>query len=107
MLGGAFGLRRRRTQQLEEEEEEQAEAYKKYQLAIGKVSRAIWDANGGSENNEWEISNEQGVGCVTYNGEGDDLIPMGALPRCKDKETAEQIIKDYKPELETIRNYKR
>tara|TARA_R110002126_G_scaffold17316_5_gene67753 strand:+ start:676 stop:1263 length:588 start_codon:yes stop_codon:yes gene_type:complete len=91
--------------------EKQAEAYKEYRLAIATVSRAIWDANG-----EWEVDWSDGLPVEIYfdteseEWMAEDLInwcALMALPYCKNKEIALQIIKDYEPELEIIRNYKR
>ena len=80
----------------------QAEAYKEYQLAIGTVSRAIWDANGETEDGYWVAiycDLKEGfipsLGCSNINW-------FILLPRIKDEETANQIIKDYKQELEII-----
>lgn len=92
----------------------QAEAYKEYQLAIGTVTRAIWDANG-----EWEPKwGDDGKTKTTiyYHHHEDGgwefsnsfaAQDMAIFPYMKDQETAEQIIADYTKELECIRNYKR
>ena len=87
--------------------EKQAEAYKEYCLAIGTVSRAIWDANE-------KVEHDTGFYEINYNIVFDkftidrtDTEPLCLIPLCKSEETANQIINDHKTELEIIRNYKR
>lgn len=84
---------------------EEAEAYKERQLAIGRVTHAILEANG-----DWEVDwsdDEQEKYHIEYDpheghfyNEYNYSIQINTLlPHIKDQETTKQIIKDHKEDL--------
>ncbi len=90
----------------------EAEAHKEYLLAVGKVTRAIWEANGDWRPKWNYIYGEKRFIHWDYEGERCGVSAFAwssplIIPYIKDRETAEQIIKDYEPELKTIFNYQR
>ena len=87
-------------------------AYSDYLLAVGKVTRAIWEANGDWRPKWNYIYGEKRFIHWDYEGERCGVSAFAwssplIIPYIKDRETAEQIIKDYEPELKTIFNYQR
>ena len=84
---------------------EQAEAYKEYLLALGKVTRRIWELN--------EEEEEEGFKYfIGYTGEysttwcHENYDGLFKIPYMASKEIAEKIISELTPELDVIRNYK-
>lgn len=79
------------------------DAHKASQLAIGRVTHAILEANG-----EFDQSSYQLV--ITPNGKLDGyahakgVIFAGVLPAISSREVAEQIIKDHEADLKLIFN---
>lgn len=85
-----------------------AQAYLDKQIAIGRVTRAIWTANDG-----WEADLEEGTDCkysFYYHLKNKEIkidydsifISSFTLPYIKTEEIAEQIKKDHKEDLELI-----
>jgi hypothetical protein len=86
---------------------EECQFYREYLLAVGKVRLAILEKNGGWRHYPGEeglelYCTEHGLWHTT---ECSDVTFLNILPRIGDTQIAEEIIRDYKDELEIIKSY--
>lgn len=92
--------------------EAEAQAYKDYQLALGRVRHAIISANEGWKI-DWKDDSQIKYQIYYSNYENKFIVYKvtssqdvnGKYSYCRTKEIAEQIIKDHHNDLEIIRKY--
>lgn len=89
--------------------EQEAKSYRDYLIAVGKVTRRIWELQG-----DWDYGagNESiGIYIIDWhiNGFSIEEFEVGSitkLPYLRSRNLANQIISELTPELEIIRNYR-